>query len=62
MKLERFLNLHKSPITLVYILLLSSLLSLPATKTPGMTFRLSEKLKTCDWQEKYLKYMDQNMQ
>ena len=51
-----------SPLTVIYIsLFISSLLSLPATKTPGMTFRHFEKLKTCDWEEKCLKYMNQNM-
>ena len=46
----------------IYIsLFLSSLLSLPATKTPGMTFRHSEKLKTCDWEDKCLKDMNLNM-
>ena len=39
---DKFLNLHKSPLT-------------------GMAFRHSEKLKTCDWEEKCLKYMDRNM-
>ena len=41
---------------------LSSFLSLPTTKTPGMAFRHSEKLKTCDWEEICLKYMNRNMQ
>ena len=55
--------MHKSPLTVTYIsLFLSSLLSLPATKTPGMTFRHSEKLKTCDWEDKCLKCMNRNMQ
>ena len=48
--------------TIIYIsLFLSSLLSLPDTKTLGMTFRYSEKLKTCNWEEKCLKYMNQKM-
>ena len=56
-------NLHKTPSTVIYIsVFLSSLLSLLATKTLGMTFRYSEKLKTCDWEEKCLKYMNWNMQ
>ena len=60
---DGFLNLHKSPSTVIYIsLFLSSLLLLPTTKTPNMAFRHSEKLKTFDWEEKYLKYMNQNMQ
>ena len=41
---------------------LSSLLSLPAAKTPGMVCRHSEKLKTSDFEEKCLKYMNWNMQ
>ena len=42
-------------------LFLSSLLSLPTTKTLGMAFRYSEKLKTCNWEMKCLKYMSRNM-
>ena len=54
--------MHKSPLTVMYIsLFLLSLLSLPATKTPSMTFRYSEKLKTCDREDKCLKYMNRNM-
>ena len=46
----------------IYISLFSSsLLSLPATKTLGMAFRYSWKLKTCDWEETCLKYMSWNM-
>ena len=60
---DSFLNLQKSPLTVTYISLsLSSLLSLPTTKTPGMAFRHSEKLKTCEWEEEWPKYMTQNMQ
>ena len=41
---DKFLNVHKSPSTVIYIsLFLSSLLSLPATKTPGMALRRSQK-------------------
>ena len=53
---DKFLNLHTVSHEYNhhndYIsLLLSSLLSLPATnlKTPGVVFRHSEELKTCDW-------------
>ena len=49
---DKFLNIS---------LFLLSLLSLPATNTLGMAFRYSEKLKTCDWEEKCLKYKNQNM-
>ena len=54
-----FLNLHKLPSTVIYIsLLLSSLLLIPATKTRGMALKHSEKLRTCDWEEKCLSYMN----
>ena len=54
--------MHKSPSMVIYIsLFLSSLLSLPATKTPGMAFSHSERLKTCDCEGKCLKYTNQNM-
>ena len=49
----RFLNMHYCH--------LSSLLLLPTTKTPSMAFRHSEKLKTRNWEEKCLKYMNRNM-
>ena len=39
-------------------LFLTSLLSLPTTKTPAMAFRHSEKLKTSDWEEKCLEYVE----
>lgn len=62
MLLDSFLNLHKSPITFIYIsLLLSFLLSLPGAKTPYMMFRNCEKFKTWDWEDKCLKYKDWNM-
>ena len=58
-KLDRFLNLHKPPIAVIYIsLLLSSLLSLSATKTLDITFKHSEKLKPCDWEGKCLKWSE----
>ena len=38
------LNLHKLPITVIYIsLLLSCLLSLPATETPDMAFKIGKR-------------------
>ena len=43
-----------------FLYFLSSPFSLPAPKTPSMVFRHSEKLKTCDWEEKCLKYMNRN--
>ena len=53
--------MHKLPTTVTYIsLFLSSVPLLPTTETPGMVFRHSEKLKTCDWEEKCLKYIDRN--
>ena len=39
-------------ILIIFCLFLSSLLSFPATKTPRMVFRHSEKLITSDLQEK----------
>ena len=55
---DRFLNLHNVALNWhLYSLFLSSLLSLPATKALSMAFRYSEKFKTCDWEEKCLKYM-----
>ena len=57
---DRFLNLHNSLSTVISIsLFLSSLLSLLATKTPGMAFRHYEKLKTCDESEYTIWQLDQ---
>ena len=60
MNLRGFLNLHKSPTTVIYI---SLLFRFPLLKpSPGMAFGHSEKFKTGDWEVKCLKYMDWNMQ